>query len=123
MARTDSQKRYTKNNKEKVNTYKRKHYQDTKHEIDSKEYQHAQRLKTRYGLTPQDLDQMVEAQGNCCAICGVSFESRKMNIDHDHVTGGVRMLLCSRCNTGLAYIEDDTYLLDSLEYLRQHNKS
>lgn len=63
-------------------------------------------LKRFYGLTLDDYDQMVEAQGGCCALCEQPFA--KLEVDHSHVTGAVRGLLCRRCNQNLAYVENQT---------------
>lgn len=62
-------------------------------------------LKSLYGLTPEDRDRMSAAQGNACTICRESFE-RTPSIDHDHVTGKVRGLLCNTCNTTLGKLGD-----------------
>jgi hypothetical protein len=42
-----------------------------------------------------------------------------MHIDHDHITGKVRGLLCTQCNIALGMTHDDPGLLTKLaEYLR-----
>jgi hypothetical protein len=78
----------------------------------------AYRLK-RYGLTPEQFGQMLEAQGYACAMGGEPFaEDQFIYIDHDHtccpVTPGmqtrccgkcVRGLLCLTCNIALGYVE------------------
>ncbi len=65
-------------------------------------------LKRLYGLTPEDFDRLVERQGNCCGICGESFQNlppRQRHIDHDHQTNIVRGLLCFACNRNLGIHE------------------
>jgi hypothetical protein len=57
-----------------------------------------------YGLTPERYDLMYQEQGGRCAICGTLGQSRGLAIDHDHDTGVVRGLLCSRCNSGIAML-------------------
>lgn len=60
-------------------------------------------LKRRYGLTSADVDAMVEAQGGVCALCR---ERKPEHVDHDHVTGVVRGVLCFCCNQGLGNFRD-----------------
>lgn len=79
------------------------------------------KLKTLYGITPAQFDQMREDQNNTCAICSSPFESRKqVHVDHNHATGRVRGLLCTRCNMGIGYFKENTdALLAAVEYLTQ----
>jgi hypothetical protein len=83
-------------------------------------------LEKRYGITLEQYDEMVAAQGGRCAICnklpkGTSHTSRRLAVDHDHATGTVRGLLCSPCNTTIGMIEDSPGLLDRMRrYLGKH---
>lgn len=64
-----------------------------------------------YGLTKQELDTLL-AQHDVCAICQAANWTRKgPQVDHDHVTGQVRGILCSNCNQGLGRFRDDPALL------------
>ena len=45
-------------------------------------------------------------QAGVCAVCGKGARKRKLNVDHDHVTGKVRGLLCTRCNITLGKMRD-----------------
>lgn len=73
----------------------------------------------KYGLTLEDYLRMEAEQHGCCAICDKRQRNdRALFIDHDHTTGRVRGLLCSRCNTTLGRFRDDTrFLKRCLVYL------
>lgn len=80
-------------------------------------------LKRLYGLTPEQYYQMLEAQGGVCAICRtIPSEKRKtLSVDHDHVTGAVRKLLCARCNSAIGFLWDSPDLVQrALDYLLAH---
>ncbi len=66
------------------------------------------KLKHEYALSPEDYEQILSAQGYCCAICSRSFldEKNKPVIDHDHQSEEVRGILCSSCNVGLGFLGD-----------------
>jgi len=64
----------------------------------------------KYGLTPEDYELLLEAQGGVCAICGTSDNrsgSVNLDVDHDHDTGAVRGLLCHHDNAALGMVGDD----------------
>ena len=53
-----------------------------------------------------------------CAICGIQVE-KSFHIDHCHITGKYRGLLCSNCNSGIGILGDDYRRLEiAAEYLR-----
>lgn len=58
------------------------------------------RLKTRYGITKLQYDELFEKQNGCCALCGKPQSECKMrlSVDHCHLTSEIRSLLCSYCN-------------------------
>lgn len=70
----------------------------------------------RYGLTMSELQALFDKQSSTCLICERS--GKKLEVDHDHETGAVRGLLCSRCNKGLGQFCDDPSMLKrALAYL------
>ena len=96
-----------------------------------REIERKSKLKAAYGITPEQYEQMLVAQGNSCAICKSTLpfsrayknsgKTRRFVVDHCHVTGRVRGLLCNRCNRALGLIADNsTVLSQMLEYLRKH---
>lgn len=89
---------------------------------DPQTYRDVQRrasLKKLYGLTESAYDDLLRAQAGVCAICRtVCGTGRRLAVDHCHVTGRVRGLLCSNCNQALGKMRDDVELLQrAVHYL------
>jgi hypothetical protein len=62
----------------------------------------------------EDFEQMLCAQSGRCAICARPFGTTRgdaPHIDHDHIGGRVRGLLCPNCNHGIGEFRDDVDLL------------
>ncbi|MEU6036691.1 endonuclease VII domain-containing protein [Actinomadura sp. NPDC047616] len=72
-------------------------------------------LKLRYGITEEEMEQMRAQQGGVCVIC---LQNAARHVDHDHMTGLVRHLLCFKCNGGIGQFEDDPqWMRDAALYL------
>jgi hypothetical protein len=75
------------------------------------------RLRRRYGIGIEDFERMYSEQGGMCAIC---WAPKPEHVDHDHLTGKVRGLLCFNCNGGLGQFRDDSEVLTrAIEYLKK----
>lgn len=86
-----------------------------KHNAPGNPYKWAARLKSAYGLSPWMWEWMFSSQGGKCAICQTAAAEV---VDHDHITGQVRGLLCHKCNRGLGHFGDDIEMTSrALEYL------
>lgn len=84
----------------------------------------------RYGLTVEEYEALAVAQGHRCAICRdpgltprelVPVADRKnvLAVDHCHMNGRVRGLLCTRCNSLLGMARDsEKILMAAIRYLR-----
>lgn len=73
----------------------------------------------KYGLTVEQLAEMLLAQDGRCKACRVQLGDR-YSIDHDHQSGRVRGLLCSKCNTALGMVQDSVERLQALiRYIQQ----
>jgi hypothetical protein len=58
-----------------------------------------------YGITVRDYYRLLVAQEFKCGICSKERTDRcGLVVDHDHVTGRVRGLLCSGCNRAIGLI-------------------
>lgn len=60
--------------------------------------------KARYGIDREEFERMARAQLGACAICG--NDEKRLVLDHNHVTGQVRDLLCDRCNRDMAVVDE-----------------
>lgn len=81
-------------------------------------------LTRRYNISIEEYNNKVEAQHNCCAICGIhrNFQKKDLAVDHCHKTGKVRSLLCNKCNTILGQADDDIALLEKIiSYLKRYS--
>lgn len=80
------------------------------------------RLKRKYGISNDDYFFMRDLQECKCAICGTpepEIHDDWLVVDHDHKTGAVRGLLCSKCNTSLGGFQDDPAILEAaINYLK-----
>lgn len=85
-------------------------------------------LKRRYGLSVEDFDRMLAEQKNSCPICNRFLQAKADKgtswfpvVDHDHVTGKVRGILCNGCNTGIGLMgEDPARFTAAVAYLTKH---
>ena len=90
----------------------------SKNKKDPRELNRLYQKKYKYGLSKEDYYSLFETQQNKCAICGDSFDETKAFVDHDHQSGKVRGLLCTRCNTLLGMAKDNVEILKSaIKYL------
>lgn len=70
-----------------------------------------------YGLSHDEYKRLLRKQEEVCAICGkpetlkIKGKVATLSVDHNHNTGEIRGLLCSRCNRGLGVFNDDIGLL------------
>lgn len=82
-------------------------------------------LKTLYGITLQDYQNILRNQKYSCAICFSEKNDlgRYFSVDHCHNTKQVRGLLCNRCNRAIGLLKDDISLLrNAIKYLEKSNE-
>lgn len=119
QAAIDRVSRWQKANPERMRAY-RKEYRQREHVKKSQREGH---LRRKFGLTSDQYDEMLAAQGGRCAICRrPPTQGISLHVDHDHVTGTNRKLLCFKCNNALGDFEDDPQLLQAaIAYLDDHD--
>ena len=78
-------------------------------------------LEKKYGITRDQYNIRLKVQEGVCKICGGTNKSgRALHVDHNHITGKVRALLCFRCNVNLRLVENKELLQRSLDYLKEY---
>lgn len=78
-------------------------------------------LKRNYGISLEQFLKLEKSQSGVCAICGGPPVTRKrLSVDHSHVTGKIRGLLCINCNSALGlFKESSANLQKALMYLER----
>ena len=111
-------------NKEAYNAYMREYNRQ------KPERRRSYDLKRFFGISLEEYNTMLEQQDGVCAICGQpetvlnrrTKQPQLLSVDHDHDTGKVRGLLCTRCNTAIGLLQDDPdVLVSALSYLKGSN--
>lgn len=87
----------------------------------------------KYGVHPNEFNQKLKDQNFVCAICeepetslfrNIPGKVKKLSQDHDHKTGKMRGLLCTRCNHFLGRVNEDISLIQKMiDYLVKHKEN
>jgi Recombination endonuclease VII len=129
-------KKWRENNKDHVNAQGRMRYKENRDlmVLRAKNYRvglspekkrkivRRRQLKVRYGITPEQYDEMHKKQKGLCFLCEKVPLTGPLQVDHNHETKKVRKLLCANCNRGLVFIENyPKWLKRALAYLKAHS--
>ena len=121
--------KWRENNLEKSMQRQRDYYYENVDEKRAKARAHYQTKKAyivakKYGLTEEEYLQMFIDRDNKCDVCGTEAKGKRLAVDHNHLTGQVRGLLCQICNTGIGALKTDENLdiiKKAIEYLESNN--
>lgn len=96
---------------------RREYYLNNREKIQVREKDRKMRL--RYGVSLDKLNQLLTIQGNKCGICGREFVGKaKPCVDHCHNTEHVRSLLCLQCNFAIGFLKHSPVIAHrAFEYL------
>lgn len=114
-------------NKERVKAWRKENpekrkIQAIKESDPNKLYNIRKHLKSAYGITIEEYNNIYNTQKGFCLICGVhqSEVNNKFHLDHCHTTGKIRGLLCPTCNRLLGCAKDNTEILkNAIIYLER----
>ena len=72
-------------------------------------------------LTWEEHEALLQTQRSLCALCNKPLGETTPYPDHDHVTGKVRGLVHSKCNSVIGFADDDPILLrQAADYVERH---
>jgi len=128
----EKQKEYRESNKDKSKEYHKLYYQSNKEKLseanaryqkDNPDRSRFYQLKYKYKVSEDSLMDMMNIQKGACAICGCDLvtpdSKRSYSVDHNHLTGNIRGLLCNSCNVLVGHANDDVSILSSaISYLK-----
>lgn len=81
-------------------------------------------LKQLYGLTVEQYDDLRKQQDYKCAICNIHEKDAvrgKLYVDHSHITGENRGLLCAKCNSALGLFKENVVTMqNAVKFLKKH---
>ena len=80
------------------------------------------KLKRRFGITLDEFNEMYKNQSGKCLICDAteSMLGHRLAVDHCHITGKIRGLLCKSCNVALGGFKDNIESLKkAIKYLEE----
>ena len=101
---------------------RKKRIEQEKQDIEKFRQKHRlQNIKTMYGLSKEQYERLLSKQKGCCAICNKEFV-KTPHVDHNHLTGKVRGLLCHLCNTSLGGFGTIENLINAIKYIKVHNE-
>lgn len=90
-------------------------------------------LRKEFGINIDQYEALLERGGGVCWICCLpetqqsnkkSLYLNALSVDHDHQTGMIRGLLCSKCNFGIGHLNDDLEnLAKAIDYLKRWENS
>lgn len=78
-------------------------------------------FRRKFGITVQERDEMLAAQGGRCLICETDTPAGKgWCIDHHHDTGRIRGILCAPCNSFIGLAKESALILQrAIKYLEE----
>lgn len=88
-------------------------------------------IKRQYGLTPEEHAEKLKNSNHVCDICekpetsvdGRTGSLRILSVDHCHNSKKLRGMLCTRCNTTIGRVEENTELLEKMiNYLNKYKE-
>jgi len=117
------QKSWREQNAQSVAEYQKEYSKEYRARNEAQAATRQRGLWKSYKMTVSEFNALWHSQDGKCAICNVDMMPRgrtptSVAVDHNHVNGAVRGLLCRVCNVGIGYLRDDPDLLmRAAEYL------
>lgn len=116
-------RKYQSTHREKLATKRKRHVEKLKQHGLYADYRRRQRLAYKYGLSVNEWEGMFNSQDGKCACCGGDSHKGKYGwvVDHNHLTGEVRGIVCNPCNVMIGMAKDSVEILaKGIKYLSRN---
>ena len=116
--------RWKEANKESRDAYMKKYLTEYQSRDGVQKWHWEKNLRNNYQLSAEDFNDLWQKQQGKCGVCSVGMSPRgrtsdSVCVDHNHLTGQVRGLLCRGCNHGIGQLKDCPDVLEAAaRYLR-----
>lgn len=94
---------------EKNRIAREKYHQAGPESPEKRRQRRSARLFRSYGITAEEWDQLLDLQGDRCALCRGTSPGR-WHTDHCHKDGHVRGIVCRPCNFAVGWYESGWHL-------------
>lgn len=98
----------------RLNAIRSRRWEQVKNDPTHKLKRRNARLLKKYGIDEKIYQEILCRQNYSCAICTRKPVRLPLHIDHDHLSGRVRGLLCHQCNWYLGTIDADRTIIDKI---------
>lgn len=113
-SRAERRKRLRRINYHKPEVKKKRYASHVKYKLKNLNRVMDNQRKFKYNMESGEYDKLYITQNGLCKICN---QDKKLYVDHNHITGKVRGLLCQSCNIRIAGIEKIDFLNKAIQYL------
>lgn len=119
---------YQKENSEDLSLVKQLYFEENTELVTAQETRKHEKDRLKVSCWTEELFKEASLiQNNKCGLCGIDVKEtsrKRLCCDHDHKTGGNRLLLCDNCNRGLGLFKDNPEVLRKaaamIEFYKQH---
>jgi hypothetical protein len=94
----------------------------TGYKVECRRCQKDRNFISLYGIGIDTWEEWMEKQKHCCYLCLTDFKNlqKDVHVDHNHVSGAVRALLCLKCNVSVGmWREDGSLAIKFMKYVKE----
>lgn len=107
----ENRKKWYERNRSKVKAYQHEYREKNREKVNARDEK--ARLMRRYGLGRDQLHLFLKKRNEKCPVC-LRKSKKVLAFDHCHRTGVLRGLICGKCNSAIAFLDEDPVIMRRL---------